>query len=184
MLQQNKLDKFYGQEWQSNIHLFEHSGKNLIDAVNQLDPTLVIDAGCGINYFKGKIKNLVGYDPVFSEADIKCTHASAPFEKECADVILALGSVNWGTHDDIGAMLLKLKTWLKPNGRLIMRGAPGGYENDSNLEWFVWNPRDIKYFADLLNFEIEGSIKVEYNQSGTLDTRKMPHRYVWWYRRK
>ena len=116
MIDQEAQDEFYKNHWQSNIHLFKHSGENLVDEINQLNPSLVIDAGCGINFLKGKIKNLIGYDPVFKEADIKCGHFDAPFKTECADVILALGSVNWGNHDDIANMLIKLKSWLKPGG--------------------------------------------------------------------
>jgi len=41
---------------------YKYSGENLIDEVNQLDPDLVIDVGCGHNRFKGRIKNLIGFD--------------------------------------------------------------------------------------------------------------------------
>ena len=54
MLDQNKLDAFYGNTWKANIHLFKHSGKNWIKQINDLNPELVIDAGCGENFFKGK----------------------------------------------------------------------------------------------------------------------------------
>jgi len=30
-----------------------------------------------------------------------------------------------------------------------MRGAPGGYDNDAGLDWFVWSAKDIHYYADL-----------------------------------
>ena len=61
MLDQKAQDKFYSKEWRSNIHLFKHSGKNLINEINNLNPTLVIDAGCGINFFKGKIISRIFY---------------------------------------------------------------------------------------------------------------------------
>ena len=60
MIDQKAQDDFYRNVWQSNIHLFKHSGKNLVDEINDLKPELVIDAGCGINFLKGKIKNLIG----------------------------------------------------------------------------------------------------------------------------
>ena len=82
MIDQKAQDDFYRNVWQSNIHLFKHSGKNLVDEINDLGPELVIDAGCGINFLKGKIKNLIGYDPVFKEADIVCGHWDAPFKTE------------------------------------------------------------------------------------------------------
>ena len=165
MLDQTKLNNFYGNDWKANIHLFKHSGKNWIDQINKLNPSLVIDAGCGENFFKGKIQNLIGYDPVFKQADIKCTHYTAPFKEQCADVIIAGGSVNWGDKDDISFILVKLKSWLKPGGRLFIRGAPGGYDNDAGLDWFVWSAKDIHYFANLLDFELIGDIKIEYNEN-------------------
>ena len=47
MIDQKAQDDFYRNVWQSNIHLFKHSGKNLVDEINDLGPELVIDAGCG-----------------------------------------------------------------------------------------------------------------------------------------
>jgi len=121
------------------------------------------------------------------EADIVCGHWDAPFKSECADVILALGSVNWGNHDDIANMLIKLKSWLKPGGRLYMRGAPGGYKNDQGLTWFQWGTKEIDQFARLMDFDVE-RVEIEYNltgpDGGTLPERLWPHRYVWLYRRK
>ena len=58
MIDQKAQDYFYRNVWQSNIHLFKHSGENLVDEINNLKPKLVIDAGCALNFFKGKIKNL------------------------------------------------------------------------------------------------------------------------------
>ena len=56
MIDQQAQDDFYRNVWQSNIHLFKHSGDNLVEEINSLNPSLVIDAGCGINFFKGKIR--------------------------------------------------------------------------------------------------------------------------------
>lgn len=183
MINQNAVDNFYANGWQSNLHLFQYSGYNLIDEIKALNPSLVIDAGCGINGFKGKIPNVVGFDPVFEEADINCTIMTAPFKDECADVIFALGSVNFGSNDDVAIHLIKLKSWLKPGGYLYMRGAPGGYSNDTGLEWFRWGTKEIAYFAKLLDFELV-KIEVEHNTDGVIMTREFPHRYVWLYRRR
>ncbi len=180
MIEQKKVDEFYSKKWKSNIHLFRYSGTNLIKEVSDLNPALVIDAGCGLNFFKGKIPNVVGFDPVFNEADIKCTIMTAPFKDACADVIFAFGSVNFGTRDDIANHLIKLKSWLKPKGRLYMRGAPDGY--DDGLKWFQWGVKEINYFAELVGFKLI-RIQVEHNETGTIKERLFPHRYVWVYQR-
>lgn len=182
MINQEAVNHFYATGWQSNLHLFKYSGYNLVEEIKKLRPDLVIDAGCGINGFKGKIPNVIGFDPVFPEADLKCTILTAPFRERCADVIFALGSVNFGDHNDVILHIAKLKSWLKPGGLLFMRGAPGGYQNDKGLQWFRWGTREITYFSELLDLELL-KIEVEYNTEGVLDTREYPHRYVWLYRR-
>ena len=77
MIDQKAQDDFFRNHWRSNIHLFKHSGENLVKIINKLKPKFVIDAGCAINFFKGPIPNLVGSDPVFNEADIVCGHFDA-----------------------------------------------------------------------------------------------------------
>jgi len=178
---QEKINNFYSKTWKSNIHLFKFSGKNIIELANKRNPKLVIDAGCGVNFYKGKIKNLIGFDPVFKEADINCTILDAPFKDKCADVIIAFGPVNWGPEEAVIINLMRLKSWLTPGGDLYMRHAPDGYKADG-LDWFKWNTKDIEKYADLCGFDLI-SMNIEYNETTQLKTRKWPHRYVWHYRR-
>ena len=84
-------------------------------------------------------------------------------------------------------MLIKVKSWLKPGGRLYMRGAPGGYKSDRGIQWFQWGLKQVHEFARLMDFDVEWC-ELEYNtigpDGGTLPERLWPHRYVWLYRRK
>ena len=43
---------------------FQYSGFSLVDEINALNPSIVLDSGCAYNLFKGKIKNLIGIDVV------------------------------------------------------------------------------------------------------------------------
>ena len=124
MIDQEAQDYFYKHVWQSNIHLFKHSGENLVKEINKHKPKFVIDAGCALNFFKGKIPNLVGYDPVFKEADIICGHFDAPFKPECADVILALGSINFGDEDLINKQFKEMLRVSKPGAIIYFRVMP------------------------------------------------------------
>lgn len=181
MQTQDQINDFYHTNWKSNFHKFRNSGFNLVDEINQLNPNLVIDAGCGENPLKGKIKNLVGFDPVHEQADFISTIESAPFSDACADVVLALGSVNFGSRNNVLGQLAILKSWVRHGGRIYMRGCPGdGYDNDG-IEWFKWSVKDIESFADILDLEILSDIKIDYFE---VAGRKMPHRYVWVYGRK
>jgi len=103
---------------------FEHSGYSLVDEVRALAPGFVVDAGCGYNLFKGKIPNLIGIDIVNPAADLVCDISEAPIRTASIDVVLALGSINYGNHQVIVDQLQTVADWLKENGTLIMRVIP------------------------------------------------------------
>lgn len=111
--------------WRPSMDRFPLSGYALVDAVNALAPGVVVDVGCGFNHFKGKIRNLVGIDLVNDAADLVCDLHAAPFADASVDVALALGSINFGTAGDIVLALRTVQRWLRPGGRLYMRGNPG-----------------------------------------------------------
>ena len=67
------LSKYFGEVWQPKTKQFKYSGLKLIDEINSLNPTSVLDLGCGYNEFKGKIQNLVGVDPYNAKADVQQT---------------------------------------------------------------------------------------------------------------
>ena len=107
-----------------NNDLKKNIAKELVQFVNSLDPQLVIDAGCGLNPLKGKIQNLIGFDPVDNDGvDIIATIETAQFDAESADVVLALGSINYHDEDVIVNKINIVKEWLKPNGLLIMKSS-------------------------------------------------------------
>ena len=94
----------------------------IIETVNSLNPSLVIDAGCGTNHYKAHIANLVGFDPNDPvHADRVDTIQSAQFDPASADAVLALGSMQFGTRESVRADLERVVSWLKPQGLLFMR---------------------------------------------------------------
>ena len=132
-----------------NNDLKKNIAKELVQFVNSLDPQLVIDAGCGLNPLKGKIQNLVGFDPVANDdVDIVATIETAEFDAESADVVLALGSINYHDEDVIVNQINIVTQWLKPNGLLIMKGNP---QHSPKVPRYMWtcllytspSPRDL-----------------------------------------
>lgn len=125
-------------EWMSGVF------QGIVELANSRNPTLVIDAGCGRNQYKPHIKNLVGFDPnPYQNADFRSSILEAEFEENSADVVLALGSVQFGTTDNVKANIRKLISWTKPGGLIIMRATldePGfrrHLENKKQLNEFV-----------------------------------------------
>jgi len=137
------LMRFFSPErWQSPLKDFEHSGYALVNEVAALRPRFVVDAGCGYNLFKGKIPNLIGIDLANPAADLVCDILDAPIAPGTIDVILALGSVNYGDQKLITAQLTHLAGWLTPTGTLIMRANPG-MATGPGLEFFAWSETNI-----------------------------------------
>ena len=94
------LHRYFSKVWQSDMKKWKHSGLQLIDEVNKLRPRAVLDVGCGYNEFKGKINYLIGIDPYNDRADV-VTNTIDYKPKEKFDVILCLGSINFGSQHKI-----------------------------------------------------------------------------------
>ena len=117
------LVKRYDPEtWWGDLYQENAGFEEMYSRVNELNPTLVIDAGCGRNKHKQHIKNLIGIDASpFPEVDIHCPILEAPFEPECADAVLVLGSVQFISKEYIIENMEKLIRWVKPGGLIEMR---------------------------------------------------------------
>ena len=73
-INQNYLNEYFHTVWHrknGSLDNLEKTGWALINKINPGES--VIDVGCGANPFKGKIPNLIGFDPAFDQADVKCT---------------------------------------------------------------------------------------------------------------
>ncbi len=158
----NVLDEHFLQYWTSNIKNHEHSGHNLIDEINQLNPETVLDVGCGKNYFKNKINNLIGIDPIFDNADIKIDILEYDGDINSFDVILVLGSINFGSEEYILKQLEKAISLCKNGGRIYFRVNPGiSNPNSPWMDYFEWDKDKIIRYAKTYNLEVS-DIKEDY----------------------
>ena len=150
------LHKYFSEIWQPKLKKFKFSGLKLIEEVNQLNPRSVLDVGCGYNEFKGKIKNLIGLDPYNTQADlqIKIEDYSTT---EKFDVILCLGSINFGTHDKIMRELQVCKNLLAEGGKMFFRVNPG-LEHEAPeskyIDFYPWNVYQITEIAKHLGLAV------------------------------
>lgn len=120
---------YFKNVWRNNNHSnfenYYYSGYTLCEKID--DNELVLDVGCGLNHFKGKL-NVIGIDPAFTEADYMVTLDE--FEHiELFDVILCLGSINFGDDEIIDKQFIKLKSLLKPKGRIYFRFNKGNHDH-------------------------------------------------------
>jgi hypothetical protein len=93
---------FFGKDWEFKPNNYTVSGQKFLERIKQLNPTRVLDIGCGFNDYKDKFdgRTFIGIDIANRHADIVTDFLRY---KACKafDVILALGSINFGSTEDI-----------------------------------------------------------------------------------
>ncbi len=133
------LLKYFRDVWKPRTD-YKFTGLSLAD--NILDHELVIDVGCGNNPYRGIIKNLVGIDPAFEQADVKVAIEDYVTDVKF-DVALCLGSINFGSLDVITNQINCVVNLLKPNARIYWRCNPGlrdhGNSECQEIDFFPWS---------------------------------------------
>ena len=150
------LHKYFSKYWQNDMKKWKYSGVQLIDEVNSLKPRAVLDVGCGYNEFKGRIDNLVGIDPYNDKADLQISTLEYKTDEKY-DVILCLGSVNFGDRDKIVAEVGRCVNLLADNGTMFFRVNPGVQHDKPEADWiefFAWNVPFIIELAEMFNLKV------------------------------
>jgi len=150
------LNRYFSRYWQNDMKKWKYSGVALIDEVNSLKPRAVLDVGCGYNEFKGKIDNIIGIDPYNDKADIQVATMEYKTDQKF-DVILCLGSVNFGSRDKITAEVAKCVNLLADGGTMFFRVNPGVQHDKPEADWiefFAWNVPFIIELSEMFNLKI------------------------------
>jgi len=150
------MHKFFSEIWQPRIKKFKYSGLKLVDEINNLKPRAVLDVGCGYNEFKDKIDNLIGIDPYNQHADIQVKIEDYNTDKKF-DVLISLGSINFGSKQKIELQIAKMYDLLFPGGKIFFRVNPGikhAYELGEWIDFFPWNVLYITELAKKYNFSV------------------------------
>jgi hypothetical protein len=155
MKNQQQLNQYFGNEWSGNLPNQKYAGPALIDKI--LPGEKVIDVGCGDNFFKGKIPDLLGIDPANDLADIKVSIEDYESDEKF-DVAFCLGSINFGDYQDIKTQILKINSLLKPIARIYWRCNPGlqdhGTEGCKGITFFPWSEEWHNHFAEMCGFTV------------------------------
>lgn len=150
------LNKYFSKYWQNDMKKWKYSGVALIDEVNSLKPRAVLDVGCGYNEFKGKIDNLIGIDPYNNKADFQVGTMEYKTDQQF-DVILCLGSVNFGSRSKIMEEVAKCVKLLADGGTMFFRVNPGVQHDKPEAKWiefFPWNVPFIIELSEMFNLKI------------------------------
>jgi hypothetical protein len=150
------LHKYFSKYWENDIKKWKYSGLALVDEVNSLRPRAVLDVGCGYNEFKGKIDNLIGIDPYNDKADIQVSTLEYRTTQKF-DVMLCLGSVNFGSRDKIISEVGRCVGLLEDGGTMFFRVNPGVQHNKPEAKWiefFAWNVPFIIELSEIFNLKV------------------------------
>lgn len=150
------LSNYFLNVWQPKTKQYKYSGLTIIDEINSLNPERVLDLGCGYNEFKNKINNLTGVDPYNPRADIQSSVIDYKPEEQF-NIVISLGSINFGTVEKIFTELEHAVNLTKTGGLLYFRVNPGKQHEAEAAKWidfFDWHPYFILNAAKELNCDV------------------------------
>jgi SAM-dependent methyltransferase len=148
--------RFFGEIWRPRTDDYSHTGWQLAEEVNKLNPTSVLDVGCGYHPFKSRIQNLIGIDPYNNCADYQVDILEYKVKPESYDVLIALGSINFNSEDEVEARFSHCIRLLKKGGKFFLRTNPGiPHKTGPYVDIFPWSFEIVNKFAEKYNLKIE-----------------------------
>jgi hypothetical protein len=155
-LSERYILRFFSEIWKPRTGDYEHTGWELADEINKLNPEKVLDVGCGYHPFKGRINNLIGIDPYNNCADYEVDILEYKVKPESHDVIIALGSINFNSRDEIEARFAHCVSLLKKGGKFYLRANPGiTHKTGPYVEIFPWTFEVVNEFAEKYNLNLD-----------------------------
>ena len=150
------LHRFFGEMWKPRTETFSYTGWQLADEINKLAPAKVLDVGCGYHPFKGRIHNIVGIDPFNSAADYMVDILDYRVKPGTYDVVLALGSINFNSQDEIESRIANCVDLLAQGGKFYVRANPGiTHKTGPYVDVFPWTFEVVNELAEKFNLTLD-----------------------------
>lgn len=147
--------RFFSEIWKPHTDDFTYTGWQLVEEINKLEPKSVLDVGCGYHPFKGRINNLIGIDPYNDLADYQVDILEYKVKPGSHDVIIALGSINFNSKDEIEERFAHCVSLLSDNGHFYLRVNPGIlHKNGPYVDIFNWSFEIAKEFEERYNLKL------------------------------
>jgi SAM-dependent methyltransferase len=148
--------RFFAEIWKPRTNEYSHTGWQLVDEINRLEPKSVLDVGCGYHPFKGRIQNIVGIDPYNDQADYEVDILEYRVQSESHDVIMALGSINFNSRDEIEQRFAHCVSLLRPGGKFYLRANPGVvHKAGPYVDIFPWTFEVVKELEQKYNLHLD-----------------------------
>jgi hypothetical protein len=154
-LSERYIKRFFGEIWKPQTDIYSYTGWSLAEEITKQNPKNVLDVGCGYHPFKGRIPNLIGIDPYNNCADYQVDILEYKVKPASHDHIIALGSINFNSRDDIEARISHCVDLLEPMGKFYLRANPGiPHKAGPYVEIFPWDFETVSEFAVQFNLRL------------------------------
>ena len=148
-LSERYILRFFSEIWKPRTNDYDYTGWSLAEEITKEDPKSVLDVGCGYHPFKGRIPNLVGIDPYNNCADYQVDILDYKVKPGSHDHILALGSINFNSKDDIEQRFAHCVDLLAVGGKFYLRANPGiTHKTGPYVDVFPWTFEVAVEFAE------------------------------------
>ena len=161
-LSERYTDRFFREIWKPRTGDYDYTGWALAERIAEQNPKNVLDVGCGYHPFKGRIPNLVGIDPYNNCADYQVDILDYRVKTQY-DHIIALGSINFNSQDEIEERFAHCVDLLETGGNFYLRANPGiPHKTGPYVDIFPWTFEIVNNFAEkyglkLLEFKRDGN---------------------------
>jgi len=155
-LSERYTHRFFSEIWKPRTNEYSHTGWQLVDEINRLEPKSVLDVGRGYHPFKGRIQNIVGIDPYNDQADYEVDILEYRVQPESHDVIIALGSINFNSRDEIEQRFAHCVSLLRSGGKFYLRANPGvTHKAGPYVDIFSWTFEVVKELEQKYNLHLD-----------------------------
>ena len=153
-LSERYTHRFFSEIWKPRTGDYDYTGWALAERIAEQNPQAVLDVGCGYHPFKGRIPNLVGIDPYNNCADFEVDILDYRVKTKY-DHIIALGSINFNSQDEIEERFAHCVDLLESGGNFYLRANPGiPHKTDPYVDIFPWSFELVNEFADKYNLKL------------------------------
>ena len=153
-LSERYTDRFFREIWKPRTGDYDYTGWALAERIAEQNPKNVLDVGCGYHPFKGRIPNLIGIDPYNNCADFEVDILDYRV-KTRYDHIIALGSINFNSQDEIEERFAHCVDLLESGGNFYLRANPGiPHKTGPYVDIFPWTFEVVNEFADKYNLKL------------------------------
>jgi hypothetical protein len=164
------IELYFSNYWRDRYVINDqYSSVNILSKkVASLNPKRILDIGCGYNKYKVAIKNslpdveFVGIDPYNDEADIKISlydyfnnNNPEPF-----DVVLCLGSINFGSYEKIAYEIDMVDKLTAHEGNQFWRVNPGinhevkEFPLADLIDFYHWSKIDVDRMCNMYDYKL------------------------------